>query len=389
MRPRKKEPKSRRRGSIAWDVTPLVVLAGMGVALLQTPSRGASVEKARIAERGRGRRAASPTEIPGRGWKDILLRARSEFAEDQAPLVAAGITFYTLLALFPGIAAFVSLYGLFADPAEAYRHLQLLSFLLPPEALNMVGEQMVRLAEGNKGGQSLAFVTGLLLSIWSANGAIKALITGLNIAYEESERRPLVKRTLVSLGFTLGFLVFVILTAGLIAARPVVETFAGREAGVVFGWISWPVLALMLIAGVALLYRYGPSRDPVQWKWISWGSLGVVAIWLAGSALFSLYVANFAHYDKTYGSLGAVIGFMMWIYLSTMVILAGAELNSEIEHQTAIDTTIGPPRPMGQRGAKMADTIGAPQESRWLQRVGRSFSRPARKPSGIPAAIVR
>jgi membrane protein len=385
---RKKQPPSPRAKSLAWDLAPLMVLAGAGVALLQKPDAAPAraAQAGRSQEHGRGRHAASPTQIPRRGWMDILLRTRSEFSEDQAPLVSAGITFYTLLALFPGLAAFVSLYGLFADPAEAYRHLKLLSFLLPGDAMSLIGEQMIRLAEGDKGGQSLAFVTGLLLSIWSANGAIKALITGLNIAYEETETRSLVKRTLISLAFTLGFLIFVILTVGLIAARPAVEAFAGREAGLLFDWLSWPALALVLITGVALLYRYGPSRDPVQWKWISLGSLGVVALWLLGSSLFSLYVANFAHYDRTYGSLGAVIGFMMWIYLSTMVILAGAELNSEIEHQTAVDTTTGQPRPMGLRGAKMADTLGAPQQAPWAKSVRRAFSRLERRPA---PAIVR
>ena len=391
MRRRKEPPEPRRRESLAWDLAPLVVLAGLGVALLNEPASRPrpAMQTSRHLDSGRGRDAAAPAQIPKLGWKDILLRTKAEFSEDQAPLVAAGITFYTLLALFPGLAAFVSLYGLFADPAEASRHLQILAFALPPEASTFLGEQMVRLAAGNTGGQSLAFVSGLLLSVWSANGAVKALITGLNIAYEEAERRSLVRRTLTSLGFTLGFLAFVILTVGMIAAQPAVEAFAGREAARLFSWISWPALALLLTAGLALLYRYGPSRDPAQWRWISWGSVGVVVLWLIGSVLFSLYVQNFGDYDKTYGSLGAVIGFMMWIYLSTMVILAGAELNSEMEHQTAVDTTVGAPRPMGLRGATMADTLGASQENAFLQKVARAFSRFERRPATAPSAPVR
>jgi len=354
-RRRKQRTARRRDGSLAWDVAPLMVLAGAGVALLQPPGP----RRGRRFEPGRGRRAASPTQIPRRGWIDILLRTKSEIAEDQAPLVAAGVTFYTLLALFPGIAAFVSLYGLFADVNEAQRHLQLIAVVLPPGAFDFIGEQMIRLAAANKGGQSLAFVAGLMVSIWSANGAVKALITGLNIAYEEQETRGLVKRTLISLGFTLGLLVFLIAAVAALAARPALEAFVGPSAATVFSWIIWPVLVVLLALGLALLYRFGPSRDPVQWKWITWGSAGVVVFWLAASALFSLYVGNFAHYDKTYGSLGAVIGFMMWVYLSTFVVLAGAELNSEIEHQTAVDTTVGAPRPMGLRRATMADTVGA------------------------------
>jgi len=358
---------ARSRGGLGWDLAPLAVLASVGVALLRDFSNPRTRSDAAIRaapEPGRGRRATSPAEIPKRGWKDILVRTRKEFAEDQVPLVAAGVTFYTLLALFPGLAAFVSLYGLFADPAEAREQLRSLYFVLPPAALDFLGEQMVRIAAGDKGRQSLAFAAGLLVSVWSANGAVKALITGLNIAYEEAERRSLLRRTLISLGFTLGFLGFVILAVGLIAARPAVAALAGPSAADLFGWISLPALAIALTLGLALLYRYGPSRDPVRWRWISWGSVGVVAFWLAASALFSLYVDNFANYDKTYGSLGAVIGFMMWIYLSSIVVLAGAELNSEIEHQTAVDTTTGAPRPMGLRGARMADTVGAAQTRR-------------------------
>lgn len=369
-RRRRKTPEGRGAPSLVWDVTPLVVLAGLGVALAQDPAAKRDSAAARDrrqpggragAEARRGRRAASPTQIPRRGWKDILLRTKKEISEDQVPLVAAGVTFYTLLALFPGLAAFVSLYGLFADPAEAMRHLRTLSFVLPPAALDMVGDQLVRLAAGNKGGQSLAFVLGLLASIWSANGAIKALIAGLNIAYEEEERRGFMRKTLISLSFTLGFLVFVISTVALLAAQPAIELFAGRAAATLFGWISWPAITVGLMVGLSLLYRFGPSRDPVQWRWISWGSAGVVAFWLVASALFSIYLQNFAHYDKTYGSLGAAIGVMMWIYLSTILVLAGAELNSEIEHQTTVDTTVGAPRPMGLRRARMADTVGAAQ----------------------------
>ena len=347
----------RRSTSLTWDVAPLVVLASASVALLQPPAR----DRSRRQEAGRGRFARSPQQIPKRGWKDILLRAKAEFSEDQVPLIAAGVTFYTLLALFPGLAAFVGLYGLFADVADAQRHLALLSFILPTAALQFIGDQMIRIAASGKDTQSLAFVAGLLISIWSANGAVKALMTGLNIAYEEQEKRSLIKKTLVSLAFTVGFLAFLLGGIALVAAGPVVETLFGGQAAAVFGWISWPALLLGLTVGLALLYRFGPSRDPVQWKWISWGSAGVVLFWVVSSALFSLYVGNFAHYDKTYGSLGAVIGFMMWIYLSAVVVLAGAELNSEIEHQTTVDTTVGAPRPMGLRRAAMADTVGAAQ----------------------------
>jgi len=347
---------SGRVGRWLLDVAPFLMLAGAGVALLQEPGQRRLVRQA-----GRGRLARSPTQIPPRGWKDILLRTWKEFNADQIPMIAAGMTFFSLLALFPGLGAFVALYGLFADVAEAQRHLQLLAFMLPPDALKFIGDEMIRLAAAKGGGLSFAFVASLAVSVWSANGAVKALMTGLNIAYEEREKRSLVRRTLISLAFTLGLLVFAIAAITILAARPAIETFMGERAAMVFGWISWPVLLAGLIVGVALLYRFGPSRELVRWNWITWGSAVAVLVWVAISVLFSIYVGNFAHYDRTYGSLGTVIGFMVWLWISSLVILLGAELNSEIEHQTAVDTTTGAPEPMGFRRARMADTMGAAQ----------------------------
>lgn len=348
---------ARRGGNWILDVIPMVVLAGASVALVQEPGQ----HKLRRIERGRGRRAHSLREIPLAGWKDILLRTVKEFADDQIPMIAAGVTFYSLLALFPAMGAFVALYGLFADVAEVQQHLHLLAFMLPPDALKFIGEQMIRMATAKTGGLSLAFVVSLVVSIWSANGAVKALMTGLNIAYEEHETRGFVKRTLVSLVFTLGYLAFAIVAIALLAAGPAIQTFFGQHAAMVFSWISWPALLVGLVVALAVLYRYGPSRAQVRWRWLTWGSGIAVLLWVAASALFSVYVGNFAHYDRTYGSLGAVIGFMTWTWISAMVILMGAELNSEIEHQTSVDTTTGAPEPMGFRHARMADTLGPAQ----------------------------
>jgi membrane protein len=348
---------ARRGGNWILDVIPMVVLAGAGIALVQEPGR----HKARRLEPGRGRGARSLREIPLRGWKDIGLRTAKEFTDDQIPMIAAGVTFYSLLALFPALGAFVALYGLFADVTEVQKHLHLLSFMLPPDALRFIGEQMLRMATAKTGGLSMAFVVSLLVSIWSANGAVKALMTGLNTAYEEHESRGFVKRTLVSLVFTLGYLAFAISAIGLLAAGPAIQTFFGQHAALVFGWISWPILLVGLVLALAVLYRFGPSRDPVRWRWLTWGSVVAVLLWVGASGLFSLYVGNFAHYDRTYGPLGTVIGFMTWTWISAMVILMGAELNSEIEHQTTVDTTTGAPEPMGFRRARMADTIGAAQ----------------------------
>ena len=338
------------------QAAPIAVLASAGVLAL----RG-SEHRQKSLERGRGRTARSPWQIPLRGWKDILIRTYREFNEDQLPMIAAGVSFYSLLAIFPGMAAFVALYGLFAEIGEAQKHLQVLSHFLPISTLKFIGDQMMRLAAAQKGGLSVTFVVGLLTSIWSANGAVTSLITGLNIAYEEHERRSWVRRTLISLTFTLGLLVFGIAAIAVLSAGPAAEAYVGHHAAMMLNLISWPILFVGMGIGLALLYHYGPSRDPPRFQWVSVGSVAALVLWLVVSALFSLYVGNFAHYDKTYGSLGAVVGFMIWNWLTNVVILGGAELNAETEAQTAVDSTSGASRPMGLRDARSADTLGAAQ----------------------------
>lgn len=326
------------------------------------PGRSARAAMERSGD-DRGHEADAPHEIPARGWKDILLRTIREFREDQAPLVAAGVTFYVLLAVFPALTTLVSLYGLFADVTQVGEHVARLAGIVPREGIVFLSEQMTRIAGAADGGLSLAFLGGLVLSLWSANGATRAVITALNIAYEEEETRPFLRRTLLSLAFTVGGVIFVLAALFVIGAPSALEPYIGPMGARLLAWLSWPAILLAAGLGLALLYRHGPSRDDVKWSWLSWGSAAALALWLAVSAAFSIYVSNFAHYEKTYGSLGAVIGLMMWVYLSTQVVLFGAELNSEIEHQTVRDTTVGPERPLGARGAVMADTVGEPQGS--------------------------
>lgn len=316
---------------------------------------------AEASQSGHGRQADRPAEIPARGWKDILVRTFKEFGDDQIPLIAAGCTFYALLALFPGVGAFVALYGLFADVSDAQRHVQAMSAILPGGAISLIGDQMVRVAAARKDGLSLAFVGGLLVALWSANGAMKAVITGLNIAYEEREKRGWIGKVVIPLAFTVGFLAFAMTAITLAALGAAIQMRVGETAGTIYTAVYWPALFVGLVTGMTLLYRFGPSRSRVRWRWISWGSALAACAWLAMSGAFSFYAAHFGHYDKSYGALGAVIGFMTWTWLSSMVLLLGAELNSEIEHQTARDTTTGPPQPMGSRGAVMADTVGKSQ----------------------------
>ena len=328
------------------------------------PSRGASsTEKGRsgpASDEGRGRAASTPKEIPAKGWKDILWRVYEEINKDRVLSVAAGVTFYSLLALFPAIAAFISLYGLFADPATVNDHLATLSGFLPGGALEIIGDQVKRITSKPGGQLGFAFFSGLAISLWSANAGMKALFDALNIVYDEEEKRSFIQLNLRSLTFTLGALVFIALAIGAVVVVPVIFKLIGL--GAVVEWLlailRWPMLLAALLGLLACLYRYGPSRDTPEWRWVTWGSGVAAAVWLAGSMLFSWYVSNFGNYNETYGSLGAAIGFMTWIWISTTIVLIGGEINAEMEHQTAKDTTTGPEKPLGERGAKMADRLG-------------------------------
>ncbi|NBJ13475.1 YihY/virulence factor BrkB family protein [Microvirga arsenatis] len=311
-------------------------------------------------EPGRGREAATPTEIPTLGWKDVLWRTYEEFRDDRLMSVAAGVTYYALLAIFPAIAALVSIYGLFADPATIQNHLSALSGVLPGGAVEIVGEQVKRIASQGGGTLGLSFIIGLAISLWSANAGMKAVFDALNIVYDEDEKRSFIQLNLQSLAFTLAAIAFVLVALAGIVVLPILLNIMGLGSGVewLLSLARWPILLSVVVAGLAVLYRYGPSRDKAEWKWVTPGGVVAAVLWLVGSMLFSWYVSNFGSYNETYGSLGAVIGFMTWIWISNIIVLLGAELNAEMEHQTAKDTTEGPPHPMGTRGAQMADNIG-------------------------------
>src|SRR3954466_14815671 len=325
------------------------------------PSNSAPSLHEASREPGRGREATSPTEIPAKGWKDIFWRVYEEVNKDRILAVAAGVTFYGLLALFPALAALVSIYSLFTDPATIQDHLNLLSGVLPGGALDIIGEQVKRITSKGSGTLGFTFFSGLAISLWSANAGVKAMFDALNVAYGEEEKRGFIALNLLSLAFTLGMILFVLVAIGAIVVVPILLNFIGL--GKVTEWIislaRWPLLLGAIVLVLAVLYRYAPSRDTAQWRWITPGSLMAAVVWVAASMLFSWYVTNFGNYNETYGSLGAVIGFMTWMWLSTTVVLVGAELNAEIEHQTVHDTTEGPQKPLGARGARMADSVGA------------------------------
>jgi membrane protein len=308
---------------------------------------------------GQGRDAAHPKDIPPRGWWEILKRTASQVSEDRVLTEAAGVTFYTLLALFPALAALISIYGLFADPATISEHLGMLGSVVPGGGMEIVNEQVRRITA--KGETTLGFgaIIGLAVSLWSANQAMKAIVDALNIVYGEQEKRGFFRRLLVTMAFTLAGIVFLVLAMVGVVALPIALKFIGLDGvlDTVLRLARWPVLLLAVGLFLACLYRYGPSRETAQWRWVSWGSAAAAIAWVGFSLGFSWYVTNFGSYNETYGSLGAVIGFMTWIWLSVTVVLAGAELDAEMEHQTARDTTTGPERPMGGRGARMADPV--------------------------------
>ncbi|XYD11857.1 YihY/virulence factor BrkB family protein (plasmid) [Methylobacterium sp. NMS12] len=337
---------------------------GEGNARQASPSHtGREAHEVAHTQADRGRRASKPTEIPAKGWKDIALRTYRDVGENRIMLVSAGVTFFALLAIFPAVAALVSVYGLVADASTINDQFASLQGILPQGALEIVGEQVKSLNE--KGNATLGFslFLGIALSVWSANGGMKHIFDALNLVYNEREKRNFLVLNLVSLAFTAGALLFLILALVAVVVLPVVFEFIG--VGKDAWWLAllrWPVLLLAVLGGLAVLYRYGPSRDAPRWRWVTGGSAVAAVLWLGGSLLFSWYVANFGSYNKTYGSLGAAIGFMTWIWISTTIVLLGAQVNAEVEHQTAKDTTVGEPQPLGTRGAKMADSVGAAAE---------------------------
>jgi membrane protein len=273
-------------------------------------------------------------KAPG-GWWAILKRSYAEVNKDRVQAVAGGVTFYGLLSLFPAITVLVSLYGLVADRSAISEHLAVLGNILPAGAMAIIGEQVTRLIQADQAKLGLAAIIGLLVALWSANSAMKAMMDALNIAYDTGETRGFLRLNLVSLGFTLAAIIGLIVMMAVITAVPVILALfnLGTLADVLLWAGRWPVILLLIGLALAVLYRWGPSRPGVAWRWITPGSaLASIALMLF-SMLFSWYAANFANYNATYGSLGAVIAFLIWMWLSTTIVLVGAELNAVIEHR--------------------------------------------------------
>lgn len=314
----------------------------------------------RSRETGRGREAEWPAQIPLSGWKDIVLRVWREVNADRVTLVAAGATFYLLLALFPALAAFVSLYGFVADPTTIADHISYLGGLLPSASLDLIRGQLQALANQEREALSFGFILAFLLALWSANTGVKTLFDALNIAYEEDEKRGFFALNLLSLAFTLGVMGIAIVLIVSVGVIPALLSFLRLDSvtDMLVRVLRWPVTLVVIAMGITAVYRFGPSRRAAKWRWLSWGGALATVVWCAASLGFSFYLQNFADYNATYGSLGAVIGFMMWTWISVVILLVGAELNAEMEHQTARDSTVGDDRPMGARKAVVADTLG-------------------------------
>jgi membrane protein len=309
----------------------------------------------------RGRTADRPRDIPPRGWKDAGRRTWQAIKADHVSLLAAGVAFYALLAIVPALVAVVSIYGLVASPTDVASNVADFLKASPREVQDMIAAQLRSITSGRNVGLSIGAVLGLVAALWSASGGVRQAIEGINIAYGDPETRGFVKLRLLSLALTLGAIVFFLMALAMLTFAPaaLAETGLGTPARVALNLLRWPLLAAGLLIALSVFYRYAPNRAPARWRWVSPGALAATAAWLVGSILFSIFTANFGRYNETYGSLGAIIVVMLWLYLTAFAVLAGAELNAELERQTMKDTTTGPPRPLGQRGAYAADTLGA------------------------------
>lgn len=311
----------------------------------------------------RGRNAETPYAIPAKGWWDVALRLKDEIAADRLGLIAAGVAFYGLLALFPAITALLAIGGLLVEPSQIINQLSTFSDMVPEAAMTIIVDQATAVAGSREGGLGLAAIAGVLIAIYSASKGMGSLMEGMNVAYDEEETRGFFVKTAITLGLTVFLIVGVLF--GLSAALVIPSALSVLDFGPVVELlgmaITWTSLLFLTLAGLAIVYRYGPSRDAPEFIWISPGAVAACVLWVAGSIGFTIYVANFASYNESFGALGGAVILLMWLWISAFIILLGAELNAELEAQTTYDTTIGREKPMGERDAVKADELGATQ----------------------------
>ncbi|MGR3757187.1 MAG: YihY/virulence factor BrkB family protein [Tranquillimonas sp.] len=305
-----------------------------------------------------GRHADAPQEIPRAGWIEILKRVGSEISADHVSVVSAGTAFFGLLALFPAVTALISIAGLIFDPATIQNQIASMTAMLPQNASEIIVGQAQKVAGSGQTGIGLAAIFGILLALYGASAGMRTLMEGMNIAYDETESRGTIKLYIVSLILTVVLTVGLLLALGVSLALPAIVAALRLPSWIetLMQWLSWPILFVFAIFGLNVIYRWGPSREDARWRWISPGAVLATVIWLIGTGLFTIYATNFGSYNQTYGALGGVIILLTWLWLSAFIVLLGAEFNSEMEHQTAKDTTTGPAEPMGDRGAVKADS---------------------------------
>jgi membrane protein len=305
-----------------------------------------------------GGKAGRPTEIPARGWLQVAKRGWKEAKADQVPLLAAGVAFYAFLSIFPALIALVSIYGLFADPATIANQLNSMTAALPDEARQIITDQVTAQAS-RRTALGVGLIISVAIALWSASAGINNLLTAINVAYDEEEKRGFVKKRLMSLGLTLAAIVFMVIIIGLVAVLPpLLQAVFGTGA---LSWIlqiiGWLIMVVLVAVALAILYRLGPDRDAPRMNWVSVGALVATFIWLVASIGFSVYTATFGNYAKTYGVFAGIVVLLFWLWISMYAVLLGAEINAESEQQTIEDTTKGEEQPLGERGAIKADSV--------------------------------
>jgi membrane protein len=306
-----------------------------------------------------GDEAETPAQIPARGWWQVTKRAFAEGKTDNVPILAGGVAFFAFLALFPALIAALTLYGLVADPATVAGQISSLAQGLPETARPLIVDQLNSVASGSGGALGIGLIVSLLAALWSASGGTMNLIKATNVAYDEDESRGFLKLRGIALLLTLGAVVFVLLTVALVAVVPALFDALGLGGiGLVLAQVlRWVLLVALVVSALAIVYRVAPDRDAPRFAWVSTGAIVATVLWVIGSVVFSLYVSNFGSYNKTYGALAGVIVLMLWLYLTSYVVLLGAEINAESEKQTSRDSTTGPQEPRGRRGAEAADAV--------------------------------
>ncbi len=304
--------------------------------------------------------AEKPIQLTWICWKQIGKRVYSELAVDHIAIVAAGVAFYFFLALFPTFIAAISIFGLVMEPAQIQQQISEVAHILPEQSSQMISDILTGIADKSSQTLGWSLILSILFSLWTAQQGTKAVFEGINVAYDEIDERGFFKYNGLTLLFTLGGILIGIICTVLVVVFPAIINAVNLPAiGVesIVPWLRWPVLALIVMGVLAITYKIAPDRRNPQFSWVSWGAVIATVLWLAGSILFSFYISNFGNYDKMYGSFSAVIVLMLWFFITAYVILLGAEINSEMEHQTRKDTTIGKDRPMGERNAYHADHV--------------------------------